>query len=605
MFLFLCSARRMSYNLRPRSVGEALEQEEPEIVDFGGESSNDESDNVEQMSNDDTDEASDLGEIEAEVENPSKQSRASLSRARGRPITTMKGKNGYTWSVKPVERNSNRRSSTRIYIPGPANDALQCEEIVQFWEVLFTTEMRELIVKYTNIKIDSTRREITDKGGILQTYHHTTDLIEINGFIGLLYYAGIWRVNHIGVKELWSNTEGYNMYRATMPGRRFIFLSQSIRFDDKTRRPQNNKFACIEELWNMFIEKCKWNYKPHNFCTVDEQLLSFRGRCGFRVYIKSKPDRYGLKLVTLNDAKTFYMINAVPYTGKVHIEKGLSVSEDVFFKVTAPIHGTERSVICDNWFTSIPLIEKAFKDPYKMKITGTIRSNKREIPLEMKIAGDAETGKYGFHENITLLSWTPRKNKIVLVASSYVTSTENEAESHKPLIISHYNTTKGGTDVFDKLCHSYTVSRGTKRWPLRFFFGMLDQAAVNSRILHTCHKMNDSEKANERLSGRESQKQIAFYLLKPQLQRRLETPSLRVGIRKSIESILSIDSTPTQEHRSTFEKRVRCALCDRKKDHKTKAKCPSCSRAMCDDHRAYLCIDCAGVQSIHTNSSIF
>ncbi|CAB0033686.1 unnamed protein product, partial [Trichogramma brassicae] len=48
-------------------------------------------------------------------------------------------------------------------------------------------------------------------------------------------------------------------------------------------------------------------------CTVDEQLLNFRGRCLFRVYMKDKPDKYGLKIISLNDSKTAYMIDAVPY----------------------------------------------------------------------------------------------------------------------------------------------------------------------------------------------------------------------------------------------------------------------------------------------------
>ncbi|XP_066596604.1 piggyBac transposable element-derived protein 4-like [Prorops nasuta] len=285
----------MAYNLRSRSIGDYLQQNEDEIYDFGDESSEDENDNVEMISETSCEESE--FEIESDTENSLEQHRALQSRVRGRPRTVLR----------------DRFTSTEVDMPALMNESLHCDKIFQFWEVLFTTEMRELIVKYTNIKIESTRRDITTKGGVLQTYHHLTDLTEINGFVGLLYYMGIWKVNHVAVKELWANTEGYTMFRSAMPGRRFIFLSQSLRFDDKSKRSPN-KFACIEDLWNMFIDKCGRNYKPHKLCTVDEQLLSFRGRCSFRVYIKSKPDRYGHKLVTLNDATTFYMINAIPYT---------------------------------------------------------------------------------------------------------------------------------------------------------------------------------------------------------------------------------------------------------------------------------------------------
>jgi len=43
--------------------------------------------------------------------------------------------------------------------------------------------------------------------------------------------------------------------------------------------------------------------------TVDELLVKFRGRCRFRVYMKSKPCRYGLKIWSAVDAVTRYILN--------------------------------------------------------------------------------------------------------------------------------------------------------------------------------------------------------------------------------------------------------------------------------------------------------
>jgi len=50
-----------------------------------------------------------------------------------------------------------------------------------------------------------------------------------------------------------------------------------------------------------------------------------------------------------------------------------AIPEYSFREVTAPIHGTNRTVTCDNWFTSIPLLQRMLKDPYNMTITGTIK----------------------------------------------------------------------------------------------------------------------------------------------------------------------------------------------------------------------------------------
>jgi len=245
----------------------------------------------------------------------------------------------------------------------------------------------------------------------------------------------------------------------------------------------------------MFINNCNKYYNSSNKCTVDEQLLEFRGRCAFRMYIKSKPDKYGLKLITLNDASTAYLIHAIPYLGKdatIDNPQKLPSSEYFFQAVTAPIHDTNRTVTCDNWFTTIPLLNRMLDQPFKISMTGTIRKNKREIPMEMKLASkNPPETKFCHAKDITLLSHTPKKNKIVLLASTYLHT--QEITNGKPNIILHYNDTKGGTDTFDQLCHTYTVTRRTNRWPMRIFLGMFDQAAVNSRIMWRLKVNNPKE----------------------------------------------------------------------------------------------------------------
>lgn len=266
-----------------------------------------------------------------------------------------------------------------------------------------------------------------------------------------------------------------------------IFLSSCLRFHNKGTRSAEDRLAPIREIWTIVINNCTRFYQSSKLLTVDEQFrLGFRGRCRFRVYMKTKPDKYRLKIVTLNDANTFYLINAIPYLGKSQGPRNESVPDYFFREVTTPVHGTNKRLTTDNWYMSIPLMQKMKEEPYKMLMTGTIRKNKRDIPAEMKVAGkEIPSSKYGFHEGITLVSHTPEKKKIVLLTSNYIKSTESDGRG-KPVIILHYNRTKRGTDTFDQLCHAFTTSRGTRRWPMRYFLGILDQARINSRILHTC-----------------------------------------------------------------------------------------------------------------------
>lgn len=192
--------------------------------------------------------------------------------------------------------------------PGPAGNAVNAETIEAIWECLFTDEMINLIVHNTNLKIEQECLSLVVEEK-QQSYHHHTDAIEIRAYIGILYYSGLWKSADVDVNRLWSTANGLTVYKCVFPRHRFTFLSTCLRFDNKDEREEDDRFAPIRNLWNMFIENCKSNYSPSHECTVDEQLLSFRGRCKFRVYMKDKPDKYGLKVVSLNDAKTSYMVN--------------------------------------------------------------------------------------------------------------------------------------------------------------------------------------------------------------------------------------------------------------------------------------------------------
>lgn len=428
----------------------------------------------------------------------------------------------------------------------------------------------------------------------LETYHHHTDEEEIRAYIAILYYMGSWKSAGVNTHDLWSNRNGINFYRCVMPRMRFMFLSTCLRFDEKITRDKEDKFSHIRKIWEIFISNCTQCYTPNRDCTVDEILLGFRGRCKFRMYIKSKPDKYGLKFFALNDANTSYLIYAVPYLGKIKLTDMLpdeKLTEYYFRKTTVPIHGTKRTVTCDNWFTSVPLLQRMKKELYQIKITGTIKKNKQEIPAEMKVSSKTPPdAKFCHKDGMTLVTYTPKKNKIVLVISSYKNTIE--VENQKPVIVLHYNSTKGGTDCFDWLCHSHTVISRSNRWPFRVFQGMLDIAAVNARILLKCKYVNEGN--NRKVTAKECLDKITMHLVKPFLERRLKEESLRSYLRSGISSILGMVSEPVEEERVHLAQRQRCLLCTRGKDRKTSMQCPSCRRPMCDNHRMLLCIDCGG-----------
>lgn len=81
------------------------------------------------------------------------------------------------------------------------------------------------------------------------------------------------------------------------------------------------------------------------------------------------------------DSGTKYMINAMPYIGNSTLNHGWPLGEYYVKELSRLIHGINRIVTCDNWFTSVPLAKALCLEPCKFD---TPRYYKREIPEEMR-----------------------------------------------------------------------------------------------------------------------------------------------------------------------------------------------------------------------------
>jgi hypothetical protein len=81
----------------------------------------------------------------------------------------------------------------------------------------------------------------------------------------------------------------------------------------------------VHEIFTRNTQAC---YTPGEYVVIDEILLSFRGRCSFRMFIPSKKAKFGIKIYCLVDPRTNYLINSEIYTGKKEKDLGTAV---IFF----------------------------------------------------------------------------------------------------------------------------------------------------------------------------------------------------------------------------------------------------------------------------------
>jgi len=117
-------------------------------------------------------------------------------------------------------------------------------------------------------------------------------LDELRVVIGLMIYGGVFESSHEQSESLYKmDGIGRLIFPVVMAKNRFRFLLSMIRFDDKatrTERRLEDKMAAFREIWDMFIGLCKSLYLVGSAVCIDEHLLPFRGRCGFRQYMPKK-----------------------------------------------------------------------------------------------------------------------------------------------------------------------------------------------------------------------------------------------------------------------------------------------------------------------------
>ncbi|CAI6373862.1 unnamed protein product [Macrosiphum euphorbiae] len=198
---------------------------------------------------------------------------------------------------------------------------------------------------------------------------------------------------------------------------RFLFILNSMRFDDRTTRNyrrSEDKLTAVRSMLDQFVYNCKTSYCLSEYLTIDEMLVPFRGRCSFIQYIPSKPAKYGLKIFALVDAKSFYTGNLEIYCG-TQPDGPYNMSSkpfDIVMRLLDNVTGSNRNLTCDNWYTSYPLATELLKK--QTTIVGTLRKNKKEIPVDFQPHKNKAVNSsfFGFQKEIMITSYTPKKIKL-------------------------------------------------------------------------------------------------------------------------------------------------------------------------------------------------
>ena len=282
----------------------------------------------------------------------------------------------------------------------------------------------------------------------------TFSLNELYGLFGLLILTGVFRANKEPLNELYSEDPNKSrpIFKASMARERLKHLLRFLRFDDfstRIERNRNDKLAPIRYVFEKIRSSLFDAYYPGKYLTLDEHLCRYRGRCPFRQYIPSKPDKYGIKIWIIADARTYYPVETEIYLGKQQLS---NKTEDLVCRLVSKLR-PGHILIGDNYFTSINTIERVRRENIVLYF-GTLRKTRREVPkkiLDIKRLPEYSS-KFIFDQLNTMISYVRKKNKSVLLLSNVHHSVDiSNHVKQKPQVILDYNINKCGVDKLDQL----------------------------------------------------------------------------------------------------------------------------------------------------------
>lgn len=471
----------------------------------------------------------------------------------------MKSKNGVEifmkrpYAVTRCKKQNIFRTDTGPYRVGNINSPSDA------FCLYINAEMIQSVVNYTNDYAKSVDNDFKE-----------TNIKEIYKYIGCQLFIGIFQAKTEKLDEMWSDEFGRPFIKKAFTRHRFRCIKRFLRTDNRRERvvaTHRKKLDPIRKFWNDFIVNCQKFYKPEVDVTIDEMMIPFRGKCSFKMYLPSKPCKYGIKIFAAVEKNSKYFYNGKIYEGKCGQSPEKNQAFNVCIELMNPLLNRGYNLCTDNYYSSFDLARFLLRK--KTSFVGTLRKNKPQIPIVMNTASKREVKSsiYGYQKDLTVLSYVTKKSKYVLLLSTLHIGPQKNVDNI-PEIINDYNVMKTGVDVLDQILGYYTCRRGTNRWPYAVWMHMMDLAAHNAYVIF------------KKLHPEEFKSRRDFLL---QLAKDL------VGNSEN-SSADEIACNASKKPKSNYKKR--CFMCISAKDRKIKSVCHSCEKNVCSEHSQIICNKC-------------
>ncbi|CAK1592150.1 unnamed protein product [Parnassius mnemosyne] len=325
-----------------------------------------------------------------------------------------------------------------------------------------------------------------------------TSFQEMKTFLAVVMAMGLCKVPHINL--YWSKNKLYRneFIRSAMTRDRFLLLLKCWHVSDVSNDDKTDKLHKIRDMLSMITDKFQNILNPGKYVVIDETMIPWRGRLGFRQYIKNKSHRYGVKLYKLCTPEGYtYQIEI--YTGKKDQKREVDHSQKVVLKLMNNLTEEGRIVIVDNFYTSLSLAEKLLSQ--KTFLCGTLNIRRKYLPkkvINAKIKKGQIIGKMN-KKGVKILHWVDKRKVLMLTTckdhdDKLIDTGKKKRGTNesikKPGCVIMYNETKKGIDYSDQMSSYYTtLKKGIKWWRKVIMELIFGTALINAWIVY--NSIND------------------------------------------------------------------------------------------------------------------
>ena len=228
-------------------------------------------------------------------------------------------------SSDPSTSSTSTSASSSNDVPiGNCTKDMKNKSPLDFFKMLVSSDILENIVEQTNMYAEQffeKQQTIKPRSRLHSWKKKLLTVSELLRFLALVIVMGVIRFPRM--EDHWAQKWPYgsHSFGKIMSRDRFSMILKFFHVNDNCKYIKKGEIGHdplhkIRPLLTLLLRNFNECYIPNKELSIDEAMVSFKGRAWFLQYMPKKPKKWGLKAFSLADARTGYTLNWRLYTGK-------------------------------------------------------------------------------------------------------------------------------------------------------------------------------------------------------------------------------------------------------------------------------------------------